>query len=355
MNNLLKKVGLSARFETEATMFDDFVLGRILSQAKHIYRVMTHAGEIKAEVSGKFRYNVENVTEFPTVGDFVMLDRADDATGHAMIHHVLSRKSVFIRKAAGTSHESQVVAANVDIVYICMAANNDFNLRRLERYLGIAWDSGAKPVIILTKADLSPDLATQLVELEEVALGVDLLVTSFDDRTALEAIKDQLSTGQTAVFIGSSGVGKSTLINHLLGQEALETGGLRNDDKGRHTTTHRELFALPSGGVVIDTPGMRELGLESANLTQTFTDIDELAHQCKFNDCQHTTEPKCAVKAAIESGELSQERYDSYLKLSKEAQYEGLTSREIEYVKLNNIYANIGGMKRARDHFKKKR
>ena len=284
-----------------------------------------------------------------------MLDRADDATGHAMIHHVLTRKSTFIRKAAGTSHESQVVAANVDIVYICMAANNDFNLRRLARYLGIAWDSGVKPVIILTKADLSPDLATQLVELEEVALGVDLLVTSFDDRTALEAIKDQLSTGQTAVFIGSSGVEKSTLINHLLGQEALETGGLRNGDKGRHTTTHRELFALPSGCVVIDTPGMRELGLESTNLTQTFTDIDELAHQCKFNDCQHTTEPKCAVKAAIESGELSQERYDSYLKLSKEAQYGGLTSREIEYVKLNNIYANIGGMKRARDHFKKKR
>lgn len=162
-----------------------------------------------------------------------MLDRADDATGHAMIHQVLSRKSAFIRKAVGTSNESQVVAANVEVVYICMAANNDFNLRRLARYLGIAWDSGVKPVIILTKADLSPDLATQLVELEEVALGVDLLVTSFDDRIALEAIKDQLSTGQTAVFIGSSGVGKSTLINHLLGQEALETGGLRNDDKGR--------------------------------------------------------------------------------------------------------------------------
>lgn len=283
-----------------------------------------------------------------------MLDRADDATGHAMIHQVLTRKSAFIRKVAGTSHESRVLAAYVDVVYICMAANNDFNLRRLARYLGIAWDSGVKPVIILTKADLSPDLATQMVELEEVALGVDLLVTSFDDRTALEAIKDQLSTGQTAVFIGSSGVGKSTLINHLLSQEALETGGLRNDDKGRHTTTHRELFALPSGGVVIDIPGMRELGLESANLTQTFTDIDELARQCKFNDCQHTTDPKCAVKAAIESGELSQERYDSYLKLSKEAQYEGLTSREIEYVKLNNIYVNIGGMKRARVHFKKK-
>lgn len=354
MNNL-KTMGLSARFMNEASLYEESVLGRVLSQAKHIYRVMTEYGEIKAEVSGRFRYDVDNVTAFPAVGDFVMLNRMDDQEGHAVIHRVLTRKSVFIRKAAGTSHEAQVVAANIDIVYICMAANNDFNLRRLERYLGIAWDSGAKPVVILTKADLSLDLETHLSELEEVALGVEVLVAAWDDQQIVTTIQEQLNTGKTAVFIGSSGVGKSTLINRLMKQEVLATDGLRNDDKGRHTTTHRQMFALSEGGVVIDTPGMRELGLESADLAKTFNDIDDLALHCKFNDCSHTSEPKCAVKLALEQGDLTHARYENYLKLRKEAKYDGLSSREIEQVKLDAMFESVGGMKHARKHVKHKK
>lgn len=348
-------MGLSARFINEASFYENQVLGRVLSQAKHIYSVMTEFGEIKAEISGKFRYEAESLTAFPAVGDFVMLNRADDSQGHAVIHRVLSRKSVFIRKAAGTAQETQVVAANVDFVYICMAANNDFNVRRLERYLGIAWDSGAKPVVILTKTDLSDDLKTQLAELEEVTLGVDVLVTSLADESVVKDIKRELSSGKTAVFIGSSGVGKSTLINRLLGQEILMTDGLRNDDKGRHTTTHRQMFALSGGGVVIDTPGMRELGIESADLSKTFNDIDDLAAYCKFSDCSHTNEPKCAVKQAIEKGELSKARYDNYLKLRKEAKYDGLTSREIDHVKFGMMFESVGGMKHARKHVKLKK
>lgn len=354
MNNL-KTMGLSTQFINEARFYENLVLGRVMSQAKHIYNVMTEVGEIKAEVSGKFRYETKSVTEFPAVGDFVMLNRADYSQGHAVIHRVLSRKSEFIRKAAGTANEAQVVAANVDLVYICMAANNDFNLRRLERYLGIAWDSGAKPIVILTKADLSENLTTHLSELKEVALSVDVLVASLEDQSLLSDIQGQLSSGKTAVFIGSSGVGKSTLINRLMGQEVLATDGLRNDDKGRHTTTHRQMFALNGGGVVIDTPGMRELGLERADLSKAFNDIDDLATHCKFNDCSHTSEPKCAVKLAIEKSELSQARYENYLKLRKEAKYDGLSSREIEHVKLDAMFEGVGGMKHARKHVKHKK
>lgn len=315
---------------------------------------MADDNEFTPEVSGKFRYNIDKISDYPAVGDFVMVDKLSDDEGHAIIHHVLSRKTAIIRKAAGTSNDEQLVATNVDIVYICMSLNNDFNIRRIERYLSIVWDSGAMPVIVLTKSDLCDNLTEKLIELDEVAIGVEVIVTSTFDPQSLEYLENQLLAGTTAAFIGSSGVGKSTIINYFLGKTILETDGLRNDDKGRHTTTYRELFISQKGGIVIDTPGMREIGFESADITRTFNDIDILAQQCKFNDCSHTNEPKCAVLNAIAEGNMSLERYDSYLKLRREAKYAGLSSKEIERTKLNEMFRDYGGMKNARKMQKQK-
>lgn len=300
------------------------------------------------------RHAAAEMSDYPAVGDFVLIDRNEASRDHAIIHHTLTRKSVIIRKAAGKAHDVQVVAANIDIAFICMSLNNDFNLRRLERYLAIAWDSGATPVIVLTKADLCADIPEKLREIETIAFGVDVLVTSSLSEDGYTAVLKYIVPGQTVVFIGSSGVGKSTLINRILGEDLNETREIRKDDKGRHATTRRELFLVPTGGCIIDTPGMRELGLESANLTKTFVDIDELAAQCKFKDCKHEKEPGCAVQQAITEGKLTEERLQSYLKLKKEAKYEGLNSRQIEKEKINTIFADFGGIKNARNFAKSK-
>ncbi len=305
-------------------------------------------------MSGKMRHAAAEMSDYPAVGDFVLIDRNEASRDHAIIHHTLTRKSVIIRKAAGKAHDVQVVAANIDIAFICMSLNNDFNLRRLERYLAIAWDSGATPVIVLTKADLCADIPEKLREIETIAFGVDVLVTSSLSEDGYTAILKYIVPGQTVVFIGSSGVGKSTLINRILGEDLNETREIRKDDKGRHATTRRELFLVPTGGCIIDTPGMRELGLESANLTKTFVDIDELAAQCKFKDCKHEKEPGCAVQQAITEGKLTEERLQSYLKLKKEAKYEGLNSRQIEKEKINTMFADFGGIKNARNFAKSK-
>lgn len=345
----MKDYGLSDKFLNESKMYS-LSLGRIISQDKGLYKVATENGEFKAQVSGKLRYNAINISDYPAVGDFVMLDEND---GNAVIHHILKRKSAFIRKAAGTSHDDQVVAANVDTVFICMSLNKDFNLRRLERYISIGWDSGAIPVVVLTKADLCNDIDSILIELSDVAIGIDIMITS-SLANDYENIKKYIKYGHTVAFIGSSGVGKTTLINKLLGEEIFETNELRNDDKGRHTTTKRELILLPDGGIVIDTPGMRELGIENADFRKAFTDIDELSQMCKFNDCTHTKEPNCAVKRAIEDGRLSKERLESYFKLKKEANYDGLNSRQIETEKINRMFKNVGGIKNARKIAKEK-
>lgn len=253
--------------------------------------------------------DAEHPSDFPAVGDFVMAGKTGEET-QAVIHQVLPRKSVFMRKAAGSDRKEQLVATNIDIVFLCMALNQDFNVRRLERYLSIAWDSGAKPVVVLTKSDICKDIEEKLLAVQEAAPGVRIIKTTALETAGIEEILPYLSAGTTAAFLGSSGVGKSTLVNRLLGEERLATGGIRNDDKGRHTTTHRELLFLPDGGMVIDTPGMRELGMWDAKsgIDRTFSDIEELALQCRFRDCTHTVEPGCAVQKALKNGTLSKER-----------------------------------------------
>lgn len=314
--------GLTERFRALAAEFPALAVGRVLSQEKGVYRVIHAQGEQSASVSGKYRYEARAVSDYPAVGDFVMLEPGDGSS-QAVIHALLPRKSIFVRKAAGTSNSEQVVAANVDRVFICMSLNSDFNLRRLERYLSVAWESGAVPVILLTKADLCEDISEKKADVSAVAVGVDVLATSSIEYGGYESILPYLTTGQTIALIGSSGVGKSTLINCLLGEKRIETNGLRNDDKGRHTTTRRELLLLPGGGIMIDTPGMRELGMWDAadGLEKTFADIEELALSCRFNNCTHRGEPGCAISAALERGALSEERWLSYQKLQTENAY----------------------------------
>lgn len=318
----LMQWGAGEEYYEMAAGYPEYEPGRVVSQEKDFYRLVTDKGEYFARVSGKFRYEAGTVSEFPTVGDFVLAKyTAKEET--AVIHKLLPRKSVFIRKAAGTGSVEQVVASNIDTVFLCMSLNKDFNIRRLERYLSIAWDSGAVPVVVLTKTDLCEDLESRRREIENAAMGVSIVETSGLTEEGIRQIYPYLDSGKTVAFLGSSGVGKSTLINRLLGEERLETGTLRGDDKGRHTTTHRELFFLPGKGMVIDTPGMRELGMWKAEegIEHTFAEIESLAEQCRFRDCTHTSEPGCAIRRAIADGVISEERFNAYQKLKTENAY----------------------------------
>ena len=351
----LKKYGLNDRFEQEATLYEGMFLARVSEQHREIYKVISEQGELKASVSGKLAYTADNSVDFPAVGDWVMVDRMDGSAGNAVIHHILRRKSVFTRKAAGTSNTTQIVAANIDVVFICMSLNADFNLRRVERYLSIAWDSMATPVIVLTKADLCYDLQQRLFEITTVSVGTDVIVCSCMEENGYQSITSYITEGKTIAFIGSSGVGKSTLINRLMGQDILATKEIReDDDRGRHATTHRQLLLLPNGGIVIDTPGMRELQLYSGNLSKSFEDIEELSAKCKYKDCSHVKEPGCAVRKAIEAGELSEKRFENYMELQKEIVYEGLNFRQLEQEKINRMFGSKGEMKQAMRYVKNK-
>mgnify|MGYP005774760681 CR=1 FL=1 len=350
--NQLNDYGVSQRFLTEATLYPNYQLGRVIAQHRGKYKIVTEQGEMLAEISGRLRYDTRELAQYPTVGDYVMVDMQPDLD---VIHQVLTRKSLFIRKAVGVSGQAQPVASNVDVVFLCMSLNQNFSPNRMERYISIAWDSGATPVIVLTKSDLCADLPQAVAQVEKIFCFSDVITLSMFDTDICDKFLPYFQKGQTCAFIGSSGVGKSTLINKLLGAPVITTQEIGKGDKGRHTTTSREMFPCPLGGVVIDTPGMREMGAESADLSKTFAEIEELAQYCRFRDCTHTSEPGCAVLAAVESGELDSRRLESYHKLEHETSYDGLSSKEIEVKKSERMFKEVGGMKNARRFAKEHR
>ena len=304
------------------------LVARITATHKDRFEIACDKGKGFAQIKrGSFYDNPDSI--YPTTGDFVLIEWND--SGDSMITETLKRYSSFSRTASSSDRKKelhnqheQLVAANFDYVFIMQSLNNNFNINRIERYLSLAWQSGGVPVIVLTKRDLVTNVQDYIDEVESVAVGVDVFAVSCVTKEGLEDIKKYFSKGKTVVFLGSSGVGKSTLVNTLFGMEVMKTSEIREEDsRGRHTTTSRNLIMLPNGAMIIDTPGMRELGMWNAEegISKTFQDIEELTFLCKFTDCTHTNEPGCKVIEAIENGELSRERYEQYIKLQKESLY----------------------------------
>jgi ribosome biogenesis GTPase len=296
--------------------------GRVAVEHRGALVLNNGTEEIWADVPGRLRHRAASSAELPAVGDWVAFVRNAQAE-RATIEAVLPRRTAFLRKVAGFESVEQVVAANVDVVFVVTSLVDDLNARRLERYLTVAWESGAEPVVVLTKADLCGDVEAALVQLGGVTFGVPAHVVSAVTGEGMDELSAHLAGGRTATLVGSSGVGKSTLVNRLCGTERLATGRLRPDGRGRHTTTHRELVVLDTGGCLIDTPGMRELVLWDAEdgLGQAFDDVEELAGQCRFTDCEHGTEPGCAVQAAVAAGTLDSARLESFRHLQRELRY----------------------------------
>jgi ribosome biogenesis GTPase len=292
---------------------------RVVTEHRTGYQVQTENSECFARIAGKLRHTTASQAELPAVGDWVVLQTPAD-NSDAVIHRVLPRRSKFSRKAAGDRTDEQVVAANVDTVWITSSLDRDFSLRRIERYLTLAWESGASPVIVLTKSDLCEDVQRYAAQVESIAIGTPVHITSSITLNGLSELAVYFQNHATVALMGSSGVGKSALINALAGESLQQTGGLRDDGRGRHTTTYRQQLRLAGGGLIIDTPGMRELQLwdGQGSLADVFVEIEDLAQGCRFSDCRHAGEPGCAVARAIDEGSLTEERLQSYHKLKRE-------------------------------------
>jgi len=302
---------------------EDCVPARVVSQQRGLWRVAGEFGECWAEASGRLRTESEAGADWPAVGDWVAAEVHAGRT-NALIQHVLPRRSRFARKVAGKQVAEQVIVANIDVALIVAALDGDFNVRRIERYMAQCWESGARPAIVLNKSDACAEGQERAAEIEEIAKSAPVFLISAKTGEGLEALETYFLKGQTIVLLGSSGAGKSTLVNRLLQEERQPTYAVReSDSRGRHTTTSRELFLLPGGAMIIDTPGLRELQLWNAaeGLSQTFADVDELAAQCRFTDCQHRNEPGCAVQAALGEGILAEDRLDSWRKLQREQEF----------------------------------
>jgi len=321
----LTQLGWNNFFQQEFIDYIDrgLIPARVALVHKNRFVVYTEEGDRSAVLSGNYRHRAATKSELPVVGDWVAIE-VPPGGGDAVIHGIVPRKSGISRKAAGVETEEQMLAANIDTLFLVSGLDGDFNLRRLERYLTLAWDSGVNPVIVLNKADICDDIEAVREQVESVAFGLPLLVISVKEDRGMEQFDEYLKKGMTVSFIGSSGVGKSSIINHILSEERLKVQEVRVDDsRGRHTTTHRELIILPDGALAIDTPGMREIQLwsDESSVERTFSDIEQLAQNCKFRDCRHLHEPGCAVLEAIESGELDEKRYNSYQKQMREVEF----------------------------------
>ena len=326
----LKNLGATPEVCASFTPYADqgLTLARVSLAIRGEYRLLDGENEYQAEATGALFYLATGAADLPAVGDWVAARVISPS--EAIVQAVLPRRSCFSRRAAGNREDEQIIAANIDTVFLVSGLDHDFNLRRVERYLTLAHESRADPVIVLNKADLCPDPEAIIATIAEIAAGVPIVAISARDHDGLEPIRPFLAAGRTVALLGSSGVGKSTLVNQLAGNDKLQTAAVREaDSRGRHTTTHRELIVLPdNGGVLIDNPGMREIQLWAGedSLDETFNEIATLAQGCRFPDCRHESEPGCAVRAALEVGQLDADRWTSYLKLRAEIRYHEVRS-----------------------------
>lgn len=335
----LKSLGWNNFFQQQINLEEDLIPARVNRQDLGRYHLMSEHGPLIGILPGKARIE-SSKAELPTVGDWVLVSHQEQGDEY-IIAQTLERATKFSRKQAGEKFNEQVVAANIDMVFIVTGLDENFNVRRIERYLFLCNTSGALPVIVLNKADLCEDQQARLDEVHEVAGSEPIHVITAITENGIDALRQYISDGTTVAVLGSSGVGKSTLINALIGYEHFKTGAVRDtDSKGRHTTTHRELCPIPTGGMIIDTPGMRELQIwsEDQYLATTFDDVEDLAAHCKFSDCLHQTEPGCAIRKAISKGKLSEERWESYGKYQRELSF--LAEQQNIHVKLQKKAGN---------------